>query len=71
MKKEQEAFLEFLKELVRTTEGDDVVDKLDKLADIAATIEAHLRDADPLPKEEFDQYNKLVKELYPQKFEGA
>lgn len=67
----EEKLLEFIRELVRSAEGDNVVDKLDKLADIAIVIEEHLRNADPIPKEEFDGYNAIVKELYPKKFEGA
>lgn len=67
----EEKLLEFIREMVRNAEGDELVEKLDKLAGIAATIEKHLRSADPIPKEEFDGYNAIVKELYPKKFEGA
>lgn len=59
-------FVSFLREIVRTMEGDGTVEKLDRMAGIQKEVFTLMNDQKELPEELVKEWNNTVRELYPE-----
>lgn len=63
MKKEN--FADFLREVVRTAEGDEVVERLDRLVSVQKEVWKLMNNQKELPAELVNEWNNTIRELYP------
>jgi hypothetical protein len=59
-------FVIFLREIVRMAEGDEMVKKLDRLAQMQKEMFALMNDQKEIPAELVKEWNDIIKELYPE-----
>lgn len=61
----ERGFVDFLREIVRTAEGDEVVKKLDRLAQVQKEMWDLMNNQEELPAELVNEWNNTIRELYP------
>ena len=64
-KMKKEKFADFLREVVRTAEGDEVVERLDRLVSVQKEVWKLMNNQKELPAELVNEWNNTIRELYP------
>lgn len=59
-------FADFLREIVRTMEGDEMVEKLDHLVKLQKEMNELMGNQKELPAKLIDEWNGIIRELYPE-----
>lgn len=64
----EDKMIELLEEIARAIGGDDIVSKLKELAKHQTIIHKCMEEHEKIEQKDVDNYNGLLKEIYPEKF---